>query len=332
MDVLTLTTYADAPFMTQQQAALEERGVSFSTLPVAGEVAADVDRNPTDYLRTVPRVVREARTGDYDLIHAHYGLTGPMALAQRRLPVVLSLWGSDVHGPVAPVSRASAQFCDAVVVMSEEMAGALGVDCRVIPDGVDLERFTPEPQAQAKRRVGWDDDTDAANVLFPYPPAREVKNHPRAERIVTVVDNLLERPVRLRTVHGVAHDAVADYMNAADALLLTSHSEGSPNSVKEALACNCPVVATDVGDVQERLAGVEPSHVASSDEALVRGLIDVIERDERSNGREAAREVSIDQTADRMLAIYEQVTAQTSDSKVRDANQRQHAQRALRFE
>ncbi|MFD1564303.1 glycosyltransferase [Haloarchaeobius amylolyticus] len=306
MDVLTLTTYADAPFMTQQQAALEERGVSFSTLPVAGEVAADVDRSPTDYLRTIPRVIREARTGDYDLIHAHYGLTGPMALAQRRLPVVLSLWGSDVHGPVAPVSRASARLCDEVVVMSEEMRTALGVDCRVIPDGVDLDRFQPEPQARAKRRVGWD-DTDTANVLFPYPPARKVKNHPRAERVVTVVDNLLERPVRLRTVYGVAHDAVADYMNAADALLLTSDSEGSPNSVKEALACNLPIVATDVGDVQERLAGVEPSHVASSDEELVRGLIDVLERGERSNGREAAHEVSIDRTADRMLAVYEAV-------------------------
>ncbi|SDD48241.1 glycosyltransferase [Natrinema hispanicum] len=303
MDVLTLTTYADAPFMTQQQAALEERGVSFSTLSVAGEVAADVDRSPMDYLRTIPRVITEAKNG-YDLIHAHYGLTGPMALAQRRTPVVLSLWGSDIHGPVAPVSRLSARFCDEVVVMSEEMRTALGVDCRVIPDGVDLERFTPEPRTQAKRRVGWD-DSDAADVLFPYPPAREVKNHPRAERIVTVVDNLLERPVRLRTVHGVDHDAVADYMNAADALLLTSHSEGSPNSVKEALACNLPVVATDVGDVQERLAGVEPSHVATTDEELVRGLIDVLERGDRSNGREAAREVSIDQTADRMLAVYE---------------------------
>ena len=307
MDVLTLTTYADAPFMTQQMAALEERGVSFTTLPVAGEVAADVDRSPIDYLRTVPRVSKAVRAGDYDLIHAHYGLTGPLALTQLRTPVVLSLWGSDVHGPVAPISRVAARLCDEVVVMSEEMAAALGVDCRVIPDGVDLERFQPEPQAQAKRRVGWDDDTDVANVLFPYPPAREVKNYSRAERIVTVVDNLLERPVRFRTVHGVAHDAVADYMNAADALVLTSDSEGSPNSVKEALACNCPVVATDVGDVRERLAGVEPSHVATSDEGLVRGLMAIIERGERSNGREAAREVSIDRTADLMLAVYEDV-------------------------
>ncbi|OAQ54415.1 glycosyl transferase [Natrinema mahii] len=304
MEVLTLTTHADAPFMTQQQAALEERGVSFTTLSVAGEVAADTDRRPVDYVRTVPQVVREAATG-YDLIHAHYGLTAPLALAGLRTPVVLSLWGSDVHGPVAPISKAAAPFCDEVVVMSERMREALGRECTVIPDGVDLERFRPEPREQAKQRVGWDDE--GRDILFPYPPARGVKNHPRAERIVSVVDNLREDPVRLRTVHGVAHDAVADYMNAADALLLTSDSEGSPNSVKEALACNLPVVATDVGDVPERLAGVDPAVVATTDEELVEGLLAVLERDERSNGRAAAREVSIDRTADRLLAVYERV-------------------------
>ncbi|QCC60003.1 glycosyltransferase [Natrinema thermotolerans] len=312
MEVLTLTTYADAPFMTQQQAALEERGVSFTTLSVAGEVAADTDRRPVDYVRTVPRVVREAATG-YDLIHAHYGLTAPLALAGLRTPIVLSLWGSDVHGPVAPISKAAAPFCDAVVVMSERMREALGRECTVIPDGVDLERFRPEPREQAKQRVGWDDE--GQDVLFPYPPARGVKNHPRAERIVSVVDNLREEPVRLRTVHGVDHDAVADYMNAADALLLTSDSEGSPNSVKEALACNLPVVATDVGDVPERLAGVDPSVVATSDEELVEGLLAVLERDERSNGRVAAREVSIDRTADRLLEVYERVADTVIDTE-----------------
>ncbi|MFA9504140.1 glycosyltransferase [Natrinema sp. H-ect1] len=312
MEVLTLTTYADAPFMTQQQAALEERGVSFTTLSVAGEVAADTDRRPVDYVRTVPRVVRKAAAG-YDLIHAHYGLTAPLALAGLGTPTVLSLWGSDVHGPVAPISKAAAPFCDAVVVMSERMREALGRECTVIPDGVDLERFRPEPQARAKARVGWDDE--GRDILFPYPPARGVKNHPRAERIVSVVDNLREEPVRLRTVHGVDHDAVADYMNAADALLLTSDSEGSPNSVKEALACNLPVVATDVGDVPERLAGVDPSVVATSDEELVEGLLAVLERGERSNGRAAAREVSIDRTADRLLEVYERVADTVIDTE-----------------
>ncbi|MFC4438073.1 MULTISPECIES: glycosyltransferase [Natrialbaceae] len=308
MHVLILTANADAPFMTQQVAALEERGVSFSTLPVAGEVSADVDRSPLDYLRTVPRVIREADNG-YDLVHAHYGSTAPMALVQLRKPVVLSLWGSDVHGPIAPVSKACAPLCDEVVVMSEEMRSVLGHDCEVIPDGVDLERFQPKSKSRARASVGWPDDE--YHVLFPYSPARGVKNYPRARRVVNAVSGLVDRPVRLQTVSGVDHGTVSTYMNAADALLLTSKSEGSPNSVKEALACNVPVVSLDVGDVAERLAGVDPSFVATSDEELIDGLIEILERGERSNGREAAREVSIERTADRMLEVYERAVGTT---------------------
>ena len=319
MHVLTLTNSADAPFMNQQMAELERRGVSFTTLSVSGDVDATTARGPTDYLRTVPKVISESSRG-YDLIHAHYGLMAPMALAQFGTPVVLSLWGSDVHGPVKPVSSLCAPFCEEVIVMSEEMREELGRDARVIPDGVDLERFQPEPQERAREKVGWDDAGDAYQVLFPYPPEREVKNYPRARRIVTAADNLLDRPVELRTVHGVDHDAVPDYMNAADALLLTSHSEGSPNSVKEAMACNLPVVAVDVGDVRERLARVEPSWVATSDEELITGLMDVLERGERSNGREAAKEVSIERTTERILEVYERVAGKQAQ-RVRDAPQ-----------
>ncbi len=302
MEVLTLTNSADAPFMTQQMAALEARGVSFRTLAVPGTVDSSSDRTPIDYLRYVPDVVAEAGNG-YDLVHAQYGLTGPMALTHLTTPVVLSLWGSDLYGPVEPISRLSARFCDEVVVMSGAMADTLGQACTVIPDGVDLERFQPRPQSDAQRAVGW--EPDAFHVLFPYPPTRTVKNYPRARRVVNAVAKRVDRPVILQTISDVDHDAVADYLNAADALLLTSHSEGSPNSVKEALACNLPVVTVDVGDVSERLAGVEPSVVAGNDRELVDGLTAVLERGERSNGRVAARAVSIERTTDRLLEVYD---------------------------
>ncbi|RQG97105.1 glycosyltransferase family 4 protein [Natrarchaeobius chitinivorans] len=304
MHVLALTTNDDAPFMNEQMRIMERRGVSFSTLSVSGDGRAGHSRGPTDYLRFLPSVVRESANG-YDLVHAHYGLTAPMAVAQLRKPVVLSLWGSDLYGPVEPISRACAPLCDEVVVMSEEMRRYLGRDCTVVPDGVDLEKFQPGSQSRAREAVGWSDDE--YQVLFPYTPKRTVKNYPRARRIVNAVNGLVDRPVRLHTVYGVDHDAVPDYMNAADALLLTSDSEGSPNSVKEALACNLPVVSTDVGDVSDRLEGVSPSVVASDDEKLIEGLRTILECGERSNGREAAREISIDRTTSRMIEVYERV-------------------------
>ncbi|MFP8957094.1 glycosyltransferase [Natrialbaceae archaeon A-CW3] len=308
MNVLTLTNAADAPFMTQQMAALERHGVRFETRCVAGNVSADSpneSRGLREYLSFF-RTVRQEIDDGYDLIHAHYGLTAPMALAQRQVPVVLSLWGSDVHGPVAPISRTCAPFCDAVIVMSPEMRDALGRECRVVPDGVDLELFTPGAQSLARNRVGWPDET--YNVLFPYAPDRDVKNYPRAERVVDAVDGTLDRPVALRTVSGVDHAEMRHYMNAADALLVTSHSEGSPNAVKEAMACNCPVVATDVGDVRERLADVSPSCVTPDDELLIDGLAHVLESGQRSNGRDAVRGVSLERTTDAILEVYEDVT------------------------
>ncbi len=112
----------------------------------------------------------------------------------------------------------------------------------------------------------------------------------------------------MQAVHGVDHDTVPDYMNAADALLLTSRSEGSPNSVKEALACNTPVVSVDVGDVSERLAGVSPSLVSDDDSDLIDELVSILESDIEPNGREAAREVSVERTADQMIDVYERVS------------------------
>lgn len=304
MHVLILTTNEDAPFMNQQIAALERRGVSFTIRSVDGETGPAQSRSPLEYLKFFPTVFRESTNG-YDLIHAHYGLTAPMAVAQFHQPTVLSLWGTDIYGPGEPVSRVCAPMCDEVVVMSEEMRRTLGRECTVIPDGVNLEQFYPLSQEQARETVGWDEN--GHDVLFPYSPDREVKDYPRAERIVRTVDGLLEEPVRLRTVHGIDHDEVVNYMNAADTLLLTSKSEGSPNSVKEAMACNVPVVSVDVGDVPEQLEGVNPSVVAASDRELVEELQAILERGERSNGREAATEISVERTAAQMLEVYERV-------------------------
>lgn len=299
---MTLTTNEDAPFLSQQVAALERRGVSFTTLAVPGDPAGTEGRGPLDYLRYVPRVIREAGP-EYDLVHAHYGLIAPMALAQARLPVVLSLWGSDLLGSVAPISRFCARFCEEVIVMSAEMRRHLDGDCEVIPDGIDLERFEPRDRNAARAAVGWTEN--GYDVLFPYAPSRTIKDHPRAKRIVARADERLDRPVTLRTVYGVDHDEIPTYMNAADALLLTSESEGSPNAVKEALACNVPVVSTAVGDVPERLDGIDPSTVGETDLELVDGLVSVLRRGERPNGRAAVRELSLERTTDAWLDVYE---------------------------
>ncbi|WP_435154490.1 glycosyltransferase [Haladaptatus sp. DFWS20] len=306
--VLNLVTNTDARFFNEQVRVLGERGVRGDTLAPPGIHRARDEsvtrRSPSDYLRFFPTVLRNS-LGEYDLIHANYGLTAPMALAQPRLPVVLSLWGSDLLGEYGWLSKRCARHCDAVIVMSEEMAAELDCDCHVIPHGINLSRFAPMSKSIARDKVGW--RRDAKHVLFPYPPTREIKDFPRAERVVAAAAERVEGQVELQSVFGVEHDEMSNYYNAADALLLPSKSEGSPNSVKEAMACNLPVVTTDVGDVRDRLSDVTPSHVCRSDAELVAGLVDVLSDPRQSNGRENVRDISLERMGERIRGVYQTV-------------------------
>lgn len=302
--VLSLVTNERARFYRQQVDALRERGVEVDTISIPGRRHAGDDsiqsRSPLDYARFYGTALRAA-ADHYDVVHASYGLTAPVAVVQSNAPSVVTLWGSDLMGTYGPISKLSARGADEVIVMSTEMAEALGRPCTVIPHGIDTERFAPADQAAAREELGWD---DGHQVLFPYSPNRPIKNFPRAERVVAAAERRLGEPVTLQTVSGVPHEEMPTYMNAADALLLTSDREGSPNSVKEALACNLPVVSRNVGDVAERLHDVEPSVVGDTDPELVDGLVEILERGERSNGRVMVDDIDLETQVDRLYDIY----------------------------
>ena len=305
MRVLNLVTTEDARFFKQQVDVLENRGVEQTTVSLSTpNVEGDGRRSVVDYLRLLPPTLRHSM-GEYDLLHANSGLTAPAAVLQPGLPTVVSLWGTDLMGRYGPITKRFTRRCDSVIVMSEEMARRYGHDCHVIPHGVDLERFTPQPREASLERLGW--DPDVKHVLFPYPRERGVKDFPRAKRIVTEARRRVDDDVELHTVTGVPHESMSQYMNAADVLLLTSKREGSPNSVKEAMACNLPIVSTPVGDVPERLRNVSPSVVSDDDPTLVSGVVDVLSDGRRSNGRERAYEVSITMMADRLMDVYRDV-------------------------
>ena len=300
MRILTLVTNDHAGFFRQQVAGVRARGHAVDVLAVPG-YSKEVDRGVPTYARYYLRALRRSVRG-YDVVHANYGLTAPPAIAQVRLPVVLTLWGSDLMGKYGRVSRLCARFADEVVVMSEEMADAVAGDCHVIPHGVDLDLFRPIPRETACQQLGW--DPDVRHVLFPYDPSRTVKDFPRAERIVARVDSTSVEPVELHTVSGVDHDRMPLYMNAADAMVLTSKREGMPNTVKEALACNLPVVATDVSDLATLLAPASHSVVDDDDDVLVETLRTVLGRGGRSNGRTVVEPMGVEAQLDKLEAVY----------------------------
>ena len=117
--------------------------------------------------------------------------------------------------------------------------------------------------------------------------------------------------VELFPVYDKTHDEVVDYMCAADALVMTSLSEGSPNAIKEAMACNCPIVVTDVGDVRWVTEGIEGTYVADAYEPgeIASLLGKALRFGKRTAGRERIIRLGLTTgtVARRIMAVYDSV-------------------------
>ena len=127
-------------------------------------------------------------------------------------------------------------------------------DVSIVPNGVNLSVFKPLSKIDSIHKLGW--DINKTHVLFAASPTRFEKNYPLA---VNAINLLNDSNIQFHHLSGVEHGEIATILNASDVVLLTSLREGSPNIVKEAMACNRPVVATKVGDVAW-LFGNEPGY------------------------------------------------------------------------
>lgn len=255
----------------------------------------------------------------YEIVHCHGGETTPWARPFNRAPLVASYLGSDLLGHKNPdgdmsrrqrvraqLVRASSRLADRTITVSEQLAARLPSSVRqrnsVIPDGVDLRVFVPIARELARAKLGW--ATGAPVVLFAASPTDAVKRFWLAE-LAHRQASLQIPGLQLRVIDEISPERMPVVMNAADCLLVTSSSEGSSNVVKEALACNLPVVSTEVGDARMLLAGVQPSFVCRADSeelagALVRCLLTV----GRSNGRDRAAEFDAVRVAERITRVY----------------------------
>jgi glycosyltransferase involved in cell wall biosynthesis len=282
-----------------------------------------------DYLG-LRRKTREAlHATPADVVHAHFGYSAVMIadLCRRaRVPLVVSYCGGDLNGEEGPVrrrlqswvgsvaSRGVAFAAPGIVVKSERMLERLPAAARrrahVIPNGVDLARFTPRGRDAARATLGWDDDRV---VLFAGRWRDPTKNFALAQ---AAVDALNARGTRARLVplEGVSHAEVPLWLNAADVVLLTSLREGSPNIVKEALACDARVVSVDVGDVAWLLDGVSNARVCAYEAgALAEGIMQVLDQ-ERRGGRSRIERLGLDERsiAARLEHLYRELRSRTS--------------------
>ncbi len=285
--------------VTNQAVALRNAGAEVLMYEILG-------KGILGYFRHLFRLKRYIRRISPDLVHAHYGLCGIVASLSGARPLVVSLMGSDLYLSWAMrfwMRLFSRFFWAATIVKSQKMFRLIrNPKAQVVPNGVDLELFREIPREEAREKLGF---MLPRNVLWASNPVRKVKNYSLAREACGLLNS---HETELRVVKDADPREMVLYFNAADVLLLTSHWEGSPNVVKEALACNIPVVSTPVGDVEDLISGVEGCSVcAPNAKALARGLEKALSLTGRSNGRERLAHLESKQVTGRIMDIYREV-------------------------
>ena len=301
-----------APFIEEQIAALQEIGVQVVRYAVTG-------KGIIGYLRELPTLKRMIRAEQPNVVHAHFGLCGLLANLQRRVPVMTTYHGSDINVPkILRFSKIAMRLSAWNIFVSQRnmdiasrlspFASRLKKRSTLIPCGINLtdDQLTSREAARKALGIGLDEKI----ILFAGAFDNAVKDAPLARQTVELASSLsplASRPV-LQELRGFSRAEVNCWMCAANALLMTSKTEGSPQVVKEAMACGCPIVSVDVGDVAERTEGVEGCYVVPTRDPqdIAAALQKAIAYEGKTNGREKIIEMGLTNTqiAERLMAIY----------------------------
>lgn len=292
------------------------QGESLQSKEIHVDYYTIVGKGVIGYLKNVKLLKRKLKEGHYEIIHAHYGFCGIVAyLAKSRQKVIVSLMGSDLLDydgsnyakqwlnriVIFTTKLFSRFFLDFTIVKSKVLQEALFQNTKssIIPNGVNLKTFYPIGMIEARRHLGL--DLNKKIILFSTDPARQEKNYELAK---DAFEKLKLENKELKVVHGVSQSDLNLYYNASDVVLLTSFFEGSPNVIKEALACNRPIVSTNVGDVNDNLNSVSGCYVTGFD---ANDVVDKLKKAltyKTSNGRDKISHLDSEVIAQKISMIY----------------------------
>ena len=305
MKILIVASYNKnrfAPFIVEQAEALKKQHCEIAWFGLQG-------KGLKGYLKNLLPLKKKIREFHPDIVHAHYGLSGLLANLQRRVPVVTTYHGSDINDKKAfRFSKMAMRLSAWNIFVSRKTMGIANPKkkCALLPCGIDLTVLQLTEKKEARQKMGL--SNTKKYILFAGAFDNTVKDAPLAKEAVSL---LRDETLELLELKGYSRDEVTLLMCAADTFLMTSFSEGSPQVIKEAMTCGCPIVSVDVGDVKERMEGVDGCYVAETRESqeLSKLLKKAMDMGCKTKGREKILSDGLDNqlVAKELMGVYERI-------------------------
>lgn len=301
MKVLFVASYNKghfAPFIVEQADELSKLGCHIEFYGITG-------KGIKGYLKAYPALKRKIKEFGPEIIHAHYGLSGLLACLQRKVPVATTYHGSDINDrKVLPFSKFAMRLSAYNIFVSRKTMDIAAYLKRggLVPCGIAENAMQAMPKAEARAKMEL--DKTKKYVLFAGAFDNTVKNYHLAEQTMSLLPDC-----KLIELKGYDRSQVTMLMRAADAILMTSHTEGSPQVIKEAMMCGCPVVSVDVGDVSEVVDGIKGCYICTRDPADLADKLKLATSYGETNGRERILSLGLSGSAvaERIFKIYKSI-------------------------
>jgi len=294
-----------SPFVKAQADALTKEGIKVDFFLIK-------NNGVFGYLKSIRELIHCTENIEYDVYHAHYSFSGYVASLAKKKPLVVSLLGTDVikSSLSRSILKIVSSMCDwsGIIVKSDQMKNLLKIKkIQVVPNGVSFDTFHPINQKKARSILNW--NLEEKIILFNGHKSNPIKNYALAEKAI----NLCKKNIKIVEMKNLDQEKLNLYYNACDVFLSTSLWEGSPNTIKEAMACNTNIISTNVGDVNYLFGKEKYNRICTFDPLEISTTITNALRVKKENnkGRERLIHLSLQGTdvAQKLINLYHTILA-----------------------